>query len=250
MSKIKIGIEIDEVLRAKWLQFDKYYVSEFGEEGAPTEQPYVFSTDYFKTYKWNEIEEEIKELKEFGDMPENINPLDYQVDEKTGEAPADFVLFKAPEKKKLTSLDVYNRFMYEDYMVEIFALSPIMYRGMDLDVKNFYDKYSPYVEFTIFSVESSKSIPLTLSFLNKMFSRFRNYKFINNSYDIWKNVDVIITTNPELLKLGAPWGKKIIKLSRPYNKDINIGSIEVLHIKDLICNFKFEKIIKYKNKTK
>jgi hypothetical protein len=250
MRKIKIGIEIDEVLRAKWLQFDKYYVTEFGEEGAPTEQPYVFSTDYFKTYKWNEIEEEIKELKEPDEMPENINPLDYQVDENTGEAPADFALFKTPQKKILSPLDVYNRFMYEDYMVELFALSPIMYRGMDLDVKNFYNKYSTSVEFTIFSVEDSKTIPLTLSFLNKMFSRFRNYKFINKSFDIWKDVDIVITANPEFLKIGAPWGKKIIKLSRPFNKDIKTGSIEVLQLKDLIDNFNFEKIIKYKNKTK
>lgn len=246
MRKIKIGIEIDEVLRAKWLQFDKLYVAEFGVEGAPVNQPYIYSTEYFEKYKWNEIEEEIKELKEPEDMPENINPLDYQVDEITGEAPADFALFKAPEKKNLSSLDVYNRFMYEDYMVELFALSPIMYRGMDLDVKNFYDKYSTTAEFIIFSVEKSKTIPLTLSFLNKMFSRFRNYKFINKSFDIWKDVDVVITANPELLIIGAPWGKRIIKLSRPFNEKIKVGSLEVLHIKDLINNIKFEKIIKYK----
>ena len=65
---------------------------------------------------------------------------------------------------------------------------------------------------------------------------------------MWNDIDVLITTDPELLKLGAPWGKKIIKLNRPYNEKIKAGTIEVLQIADLIGNPKFEKIIKYKNK--
>jgi len=96
MSKLKVGIVVDEILRAKWLQFDRFYAQEFGEEGIPKEQPYVY--DFFNSYKWKDTEETIKEMREPEDTPKDINPLDYQVDEK-GEAPADFMLFK--KKKKL-----------------------------------------------------------------------------------------------------------------------------------------------------
>lgn len=40
-KKLTIGIDIDEVLRAKWIQFDKHYIEEFGEEGTPKDNPYV-----------------------------------------------------------------------------------------------------------------------------------------------------------------------------------------------------------------
>ena len=43
-----VGIDIDEILRAKWLQFDKYYVEEFGLDGVPKEQEYVY--DFFNNF--------------------------------------------------------------------------------------------------------------------------------------------------------------------------------------------------------
>ena len=53
---------------------------------------------------------------------------------------------------------------------------------------------------------------------------------------MWKHVDILITTDPKILTLGAPWGKKIIKLKRPYNEKIKAGSMEVLQIADLNNN--------------
>lgn len=244
MSKIKVGIVVDEILRAKWLQFDRFYAQEFGEDGVP-EQPYVY--DFFKSYQWKDVVEEIKEMREPEDTPEHINPIDYQVDEK-GEAPADFMLFKPIEKVELTAKQVYNRFMYEDYLFEIHGAAPKMYQQLDLDVNNFLLKYDEAADFTILSVENRFSIPPTLFFLSKISARFRNYIFVDKAVDMWKEVDVLITTDPEILKIGAPWGKKLIKLTRPYNQEIKSGSIEALQIADLINNKDFEKIIKYKSK--
>ena len=90
MSKLKIGIVIDEILRAKWLQFDRFYAQEFGEENIPEKQPYVY--DFFKGYPWKDIVKIVKELKEPEEMPDNINPVHYQVD-KDGDADADNFLF-------------------------------------------------------------------------------------------------------------------------------------------------------------
>ena len=122
MRKIKVGISIDEILRAKWLQFDRYYVQEFGEDGVP-DNPYVY--DFFNNYKFNDIVEKIKELKEPEDTPDDINPIYYEVDKKTGEAPADVFLFKKEQEVKLNAKEVYNRFMYEDFLFEIHGLSLI-----------------------------------------------------------------------------------------------------------------------------
>lgn len=245
MSKLKVGIVVDEILRAKWLQFDRFYVQEFGEDGAPAPQPYSY--DFFKTYRWEDTVEIVKDLKEPDDMPDNINPVHYQVDGK-GEADADVFLFKKETENKLTAREVYNRFMYEDFLFEIHGAAPKMYQQLDLDVNNFLLKYSKTADFIVLSVENHFSIPPTLFFLSKISARFKNYKFVDKALDMWKDVDILITTDPEILKLGAPWGKKLIKLSRPYNESIQAGLIEVLQIADLNGNKDFEKLIKYKNK--
>ena len=245
MGKLRIGIDVNEVLRAKWLQFDRFYAQEFGEDDIPEEQPYVY--DFFEGYPWKDTVEIIKELKEPEDMPDDINPVHYQVDEK-GDAEADSILFKPEEEKKLTAKEVYNRFMYQDFLFELHGAAPKMYPQLDLDINKFLDKYRDTASFTVMSVENRFSIPPTLFFLSKVQCRFTDYKFLDNAIDMWKHVDVLITTDPEILKLGVPWGKKLVKLTRPYNENIKAGKVEVLQIADLIENRDFQKIIKYKTK--
>jgi len=246
MGKLKVGIDINEVLRARWAAFDRFYLEEFGEENMPEEAvPYIY--DFWKKYSWKDTVEEVKEMREPEETPDTINPIDYQVDEN-GEAPADFMLFKPAEKVTLTAREVYNRFMYEDYLFEIHGAAPKLYPQLDLDVNNFLQKYEDTVDFTVISIENRFSIPPTLFFLSKISSRFRDYKFLDNSVDMWKHVDVLITTDPEIIKLGAPWGKKLIKLKRPYNVDLKEGTLDALQVVDLIENKDFQKIIKYKSK--
>ena len=243
-KKINIGIDINEVLRALWLQFDKYYVLEFGESGVPEDNKY--SCDFFNDYKWNDITEIEKELKEPEEFNNDISPIYYQTDEKSNEALADSFLFKAPKKIELTAKEVYNRFLFEDYVYEIFALAPMMYKGMDLDIKNFLIKYKDYADFTLYSVENFFSIPSTLFFLSKITSRFKTIKFIDEPMEMWIDSDILITADPRILNNGTPWGKKLIKVSRPYNEKIDEGNLKILHVNDLINNEKFEKLIKYK----
>jgi hypothetical protein len=245
MSRKIVGIDVNEVLRARWLQFDRYYAQEFGEEGIPKEKSYVY--DLFNGgYVWKDTVETIKELKEPEETPEHINPIDYQVDQRDGKAPADAFLFKKAEEVKLTAKEAFNRFVYQDFLFEIHGAAPKMYVNMDLHVNNFIEKYSKAANFIVLSVENKFSIPPTLFFLSKISSRFKTYQFVDKPIDMWKYVDVLITTDPEILKGGAPWGKKLIKLNRPYNEMIKVGSMEVLQVNDLMDNPKFEKIIKYK----
>lgn len=243
MKKIRIGIDINETLRARWVQFDKFYVEEFGENGVPDE---AYSYDFYNDYKWESKEEVIRELKEPEDFPEDINPLDYQKNDNDN-IPADFALFKKPDKIKLTAKDVYNRFMFEDFLFEIHGSAPMIYRGVDLDFTNFYKKFNKHVDFTLLSVENKLSIPPTLFFLSKINSRYDKYLFVEKLNNVWDNVDVLITTDPNIFKEKKPKSKKIVKIIRPYNKDIKDNvDIETNELINLIDSKDFKKIIKYK----
>lgn len=211
MSKKVIGIDINEILRAKWLQFDKFYVEEFGVEGAPPEEEaYVY--DFFNNYKFEDIEEEEIYLNE--DLPDDITPLDYQLDDD-GKSKVDSLAF---EKKivKLTAREVYNRFVYKDYCFELHASAPPMYPNVDRDAEKFYMKYKDQFEIALVSKENWFSIQPTLFFISKLSPRFKTYYFGENDQEIWNKVDLLITTDPDLLNNKSK-DKKSVKLDRPYN---------------------------------
>lgn len=232
-NKPIISIDIDEILRNTWIQFDRMYVQEFGEEGIPEEE-YVF--DYFNTYKWEGGIETVNILKD--DAPEDISPKDYQVDEK-GESLADPFLFKK-EEKEYTAKEQFEKFMYEDYVFEIFGSAPQMYRGLDLHLNQFIKEFKD-CEINIVSKENEFSIPPTLFFLSKTMVRFKKYIFYNDYDEYWNDCDVLITTNPYLLE-NKPEDKTVIKLNRPYNKDIECEN-EYIQLYDLVNDNKFKKII-------
>lgn len=236
INKLRIGIDINETLRAKWYQFDKFYIEEFGEEGSPQEQPYVY--DFFKYYKWEDTTENINYLNE--ELPDDIHPQEYQVDPKTGEAPVDFLAFQKREIK-LTAKQVFERFLYEDYLFEIFGAASMMYKGIDQHIEKFYYTYKDKADFIIISKENHFTIPPTLFFLSKVVCRLKKYVFAETNKEIWNNVDILITTDPDLLE-NIPEGKKVIKVTRPYNKEIK-SELEVQQVFDLIENKEFEKII-------
>jgi thiamine pyrophosphokinase len=97
--------------------------------------------------------------------------------------------------------------------------------------KNKYD-------FSIFSKCVGKSKPASLFFISKFGCLIDSVIFYNNNNLQKKlsNYDVIITSNPELIKL---YPEKCIKFKTSYNKDV-IANCEIDTIKDLIK--KIEKI--------
>ncbi len=242
MKRKTIVIDINEVLRYRWLQFDRFYVDEFGEEGVP-EVPYVY--DYWDEYEWKDQEETINFLNE--ELPEDISPIDYEVDEETGEAPVDVFAFK-PETTLLNARDVYKKFLYEDFNFEIHGTAPLMYKGLDKDLERFYLKFKDQFNIKIVSKENWFTIPPTLFFLSKLMPRITEFIFVENNKDFWKQGDVFITTDPDLL-INIPTGKKVVKVLRPYNEKIlGHNKIEIFQMLDLLGSKDFEKLIGYKNK--
>jgi hypothetical protein len=238
-KKLRVGIDINEILRCRWLSFDRYYAQEFGEEGAPEGNPYSY--DLFNSYKFEDISKEENFLNE--ELPD-LSAKYYQVDPETGKADIDFLAFRK-QTINLTAREVFNKFMYEDFLLEIHALAPVMYKGMENDIQKFYQKYSNFVEFIIVSKENGYTIPPTLFFLSKVMFRAKKILFPTTNKELWKNVDILVTTDPELLD-SVPLSKKVIKTERPYNIDSKKGFINIKQLNDLNGNKDFEKLIKYK----
>jgi heterodisulfide reductase subunit A-like polyferredoxin len=67
-----------------------------------------------------------------------------------------------------------------------------------------------------------------------------NINFVQDAVDEWKNVDILITANPEALK-NKPNGKISVKVKAPYNQNI-IGDYEI----DTILDFIKDENLRYK----
>lgn len=246
-KKIKVGIDINELIRARSIQFDRYYVNEFGEDGAPKGQPYSY--DFFNDYKWDDISEEENVLLD--DAPEDIDPRDYIVDPKTGVAPADVFLMKK-NTIVLTAKEVYERFLYKDFVFEIFASAPSIYPNIELDLDKILRKYSEQVDFILFSKENLYTRPSTFSFLSKTRCRFNEVRLYDNYDDLINGLDIVITTDPELITLidslvGDNKSKVVFKADRPYNVNIECD-LAIDNLQHLLTDERFKIMIGYSEK--
>ncbi len=225
---MRIGIDIDEIIRNRWLEYDKYYAIEFGDDTEP-----VYTLDLFEEYKWKDTSEEIKIMRE--DIPEEISPIDYQVDE-SGESNADPFLFTSEVVNK-TAKENFEEFIYLDYMFEIFGSATLTEPKIEIYLYQLVKKY-PEHEFVIFSNNDLRTIPSTLFFCSKLKLPIRRYEFYDNVDEIVDNYDMIITTNTKITDKAKDENKDIILAKRPYNDKYEVEKsfiyIEELLEKDFI----------------
>jgi radical SAM superfamily enzyme YgiQ (UPF0313 family) len=85
-----------------------------------------------------------------------------------------------------------------------------------------YKEYFGKVEFLLISKQIGKSKPATLFFVSKFGCEIEKIVFYNNKNKrkIWKEFDILLTTDPELLQINK--NKTLIKFEKPYNTDIKI----------------------------
>lgn len=234
MTKKILAIDIDEVLRAKWLQFDRYYASEFGEDGISM----PFDTYNLRNhYEFKDTVDEVNYLNE--ELPEDISPTEYQLDEN-GVAPVDHMAFRK-KKESITADEAFNRFLYVDYLSEIFGQAPTLYRGLDLHLREFTSTFDPYVDILIFSKEQNPSISPTLFFLSKIRPLVRTYLFPKTDTEIWDKADIVITTNPAIID-SAPQDKTIVMLNRQHNQESKADFIAT-NIIDLVKDNGFRALV-------
>lgn len=218
MAKLKLGIDIDEVLRSKWAAFDRFYADEFGEDGI--KEPFD-TYDYRNHYEFNEKEETTMVLNDSfltDEKYSKMSPKEYIVDESTGKAPVDEVAF-SEEKKTLTPEEVYNQFLYKDYLLEIHGQAPKLYMNADVDIVRFVKQYSEYFDFVFFAKQKPVAIPATLFFLSKMRIATKNIAFVETNEELWSQVDWVVSVDPTIIA-SKPEGKVAITFTRLYNQGV------------------------------
>lgn len=213
---IQIGIDIDNILRGTNYSFLNAYDKEFSLKHS------------FKK----------KEMKK---IVENINPAHCRK--------------YVPFHKKVD----YNRFVNIDYPYEINALSYPLTRDtlpkfMTWKNDSLLEQIDDYVEIVLLTTgENDIAQNATMFFLSKGFRV--NHILMGEPKRLWYECDVIISTNPKLLKAkpdkqmhaGERYSKRSVKINREFNKkvhsDLSYNSfIELMNDKKFISKLN---LIKY-----
>ena len=216
---MRIGIEINGVLRdtiEKFKQiYEKHLIDAYQDE---------FTNQTYKLDMSGNTEEEV--------IPE---PFKYEIISDV--TSLDLMKhFSFQNKEELYS------FMYEEFTMELFGHAPSSEMNT-FNVLNelYYDLRDEY-ELLIVSDEIGKSKPASLFFLSKFGCLLEKVLFYSEitKNDMWNNVDVLITSNPNLI-LNKPEGKIVVKFLRDYNKNIE-SELEISTLSDF--NLLLKKITK------
>jgi hypothetical protein len=216
MNKPRLGIDIDEILRAKWLAFDRYYEDEFGEKGKVTEPFDTYDLRKHFEFKETEIVEQFV-TDEFleNETLQKISPKEYLVNEETGRASVDDFAFNT-EKTILSGDQMFEKFLYEDYCYQIHGSAPKLYQNADVDLQTFLKLFGDNFDVFLFAKTKKAAIMSSLFFLAKMRTEVKNFTFVESDEEAWEKFDWIMTTNPDMLE-KKPEGKVTLKLTRLYN---------------------------------
>lgn len=136
----------------------------------------------------------------------------------------DFDLF---EVFPFESRDEYNKFRYIDYPLEIYGRAEpvdkmLPYRFNDWiqnTLRDLEEEKIPDV-MLVSPFEANLTIQATYAFLSVLPCRVREIYFPIDSATIWDRCDILITANPNLIA-NVPDGKTVIKINKPYNKDVD-----------------------------
>jgi hypothetical protein len=209
--KINIGIDLDGVLRNTVLKmsqvYEKNYLENYEDESSKQIKTYILDED------GNPILEESGEYFKY----EMVLPVDS----------SNFM-----EHFKFPNEDDYYNFLYEDFVMQIFGHSPSTEIDTFVSLNEIIESNKEKYEFSIFSKGIGKSKPASLFFISKFGCLIDSVIFYNNNNLQKKlsNYDVIITSNPELIKL---YPEKCVKFITSYNKDV-VANCEIETIKNLI----------------
>lgn len=146
--------------------------------------------------------------------------------------------------------DELNRFLYEDFSLELFGHANEKYKNAVIDLNSLYSQHKDLHDFLIISKEHGNSIPATLFFLSKTSCKIREYKFILSNDGIWDHCDVMVTANPNII-INKPENKITIKIKTDYNTEIKsdyeVDKLKDILEKNILSNLSNTKIISYTN---
>lgn len=136
----------------------------------------------------------------------------------------DITSFNMMDVYPFESENEFNQFKYIDYAFELYARAETCDKMLAYALNDYLEKTLrdldeiPHV--ILFSpFEIGLTIQSTFSFLSAKTIRAREIYFPIDSMTIYDRADVVITAQPSLIE-NCPEGKTVIKINKPYNKDI------------------------------
>ena len=207
---MRIGIDINGVLRDTITKFDQIYDKFMIESNNVTLLNQTYEIDYSGNTEMIPIQEnfEYKKLSEVTSLE-----LDSHY------------LFKNKEE--------FYDFLYEEYAMEIFGHAPSTEMTTFNKLNEIYFDSRDEHDLIIVSNEIGRSKPASLFFLSKFGCLLEKIIFFSESTkkNMWNEIDILLTANPSLL-LEVPKGKKVIKFESVYNKEID-SECEIKSISEL-----------------
>lgn len=212
---MKIGISINGVLRNYFKQIEvthtKYFPPEEGEDG-------IKVLDY-DLDKWVTFPTENSEQAEI-DFDPNFDPFS----SKSRDGVEDLEL--VPVDDTITI----DKFMYERCTLEIFGSADEMVKSAMNTLNGLILNY-PEHDFVVISRETGLSVPSTYFFLSKTSCMSQEVRFVTDSTDSWKYVDMMVTDHPDVIN-SKPTDKTCIVVNKLFNQDCQ-GEFRVESIKDV-----------------
>ena len=128
--------------------------------------------------------------------------------------------------------DEFYSFLYEEFVMQLFGHAPSTENSTFYDYDEIYQKHKENHRFILFSDDIGKAKPATLFFISKFACQCDKIVFISkfNEADFKDEVDVIVTTNPNVL--SSKIDKILVKYEMPYNKDID-SELTISNFKEL-----------------
>ncbi len=240
-----IGINIDGVIRDSESKFDKQYRKVFihnpslvaMNDGDMTVREYTEE-------ELDEIDNKIKQREsEFICLPmDSPNILNHY---KFESQKIEMTVFNGDDDPhdniELTPEQNFEKFMFEDYALQIFAQAEEIDRALEC-ISKMQAIGADNNEFRVvlLSTCKKKAIPATYSFLALKGCKIKGLVFVNEDYQKWDYCDVLIDVSPEALQ-SKPQGKKSIKINTEYNK-WDEANYSFDHVKN-VCDKDFLKTI-------
>jgi hypothetical protein len=225
---MRIGISINGVLRNYFKQIEETHEKYFPPSEVEDEEGFKELSEPIKILdydleKWVTFPKEKKEQVELEFNPD-FDPLS----SKSRDSVQDLDLESVEEEITL------NEFLYERCTLEIFgAASEIVPNAVDTVNKLILD--FPEHEFIMVSREGGLSVPSTLFFLSKTSCMSQEIKFVTDSRDSWKHVDVMVTDHPDVID-STPENKACIVINKDFNqsKDTHTRIDSIKELRDVL----------------
>lgn len=196
---MKIGIDVNGVLRDTILKFDLVYQKNLIEK------------------KDEEFLGQTFEL----DLSGNTSPVELEDDNFNYEKISEVTTLDLRNHYSFKSEEELFSFLYEDFAMEIFGHAPSTEMTTFNVLNDIYFEFRDQFDLLIVSNEIGRSKPSTLFFLSKFGCLLEKVIFYSEltKKDMWSEVDILLTSNPDLL-LNKPEDKIVVKYNTNYNKQI------------------------------